>query len=162
MIDLRRLNDLRTRARTSFYCCQRTVALVADPRLRELLGRAAGARWRLVQSIDAFLVSQPAAPRSRLELTWHDRGACLSQRLRAALATHRDLHGLRWLVQDSTRLRHAVEICRGLSWSLEVSDFLSASLVELRQVQRSTHGLVPSARSGNRTPVESRTPFAAA
>ena len=123
---------------------------MSDVRLRAALERGAFARWRLARSIDAFLVSQPAEDTSRLKPTLRDLAHCFALRARAALATDRDLYGLRWLARDSARLRHAVEICRALTWSLEVSDFLSARLVELKQVQRTASGLMTSMPAAGR------------
>jgi hypothetical protein len=144
MNDVRRLNELRREARASYYCCRREIALVTDPRLRAVLERSAFARWRLARSIDAYLVSQPAEDRSRLRPTLGDLAQCLALHARTALSNDPDLHGLRWLADDSARLRHSVEICRALTWSLPVSDFLSARLDELKQVQRTVAGLVPA------------------
>jgi hypothetical protein len=62
-----------------------------------------------------------------------------------------DLQGLRWLADDSARLRHSVEICRALTWSLHVSDFLSARLDELKQVQRAVDALAPAMPARDRT-----------
>jgi hypothetical protein len=151
MNDMRRLNELRNQVRASYYCCRRELALVSDPRLRAVLERAAFARWRLARSIDAYLVSQPAESRSHLHPTLRDLGACLALRAQAALASNRDLHGLRWLADDSARLRHAVEISRALTWSLDVSDFLSVRLDELKQVQRSVAGLMAAVPGRSRT-----------
>jgi len=150
MNDLRRLNDLRATARGSYYCCRREIALVTDTRLRAALERSAFARWRLARSIDAFLVSQPAEDPSRLGPTLRDLAQCLALRARGALATDRNRHGLRWLARDSAQLRHAVEICRALTWSLEVSDFLSARLEEMKQVQRMVTGLMAAVPASTR------------
>jgi hypothetical protein len=150
MNDVRRLNELRNEVRASYYCCRREIALVGDPRLRIALERGALARWRLARSIDAYLVSQPAESRSRLRPTLRDLAQVLALRARGALATDRDLHGLRWLAADSARLRHAVEISRALTWSLDVSDFLSARLEELRQVQRTVNGLIAAVPTRSR------------
>jgi len=157
MNDLRRLNDLRAKVRASYYCCRRELALVGDARLRSTLERAAFARWRLARSIDAYLVSQPAEDRSRLAPTLRDLAACMTLRARSALASDRDLHGLHWLSDDSARLRHAVEISRALTWSLDVSDFLSARLDELKQVQRSVSGLIATVPGNTRAATEART-----
>jgi len=151
MNDMRRLNELRREVRASYYCCRREIALVTDPRLRATLERSAFARWRLARSIDAYLVSQPAEDRSRLEPTLGDLAQCLVLRARTALSSNPDLHGLRWLADDSARLRHSVEICRALTWSLPVSDFLSARLDELKQVQRTVAALVPAMPARART-----------
>ena len=161
MNDLRRLNELRTGVRASYYACRRGFPRVTDARLRAVLEDAALTRWRLARSIDAFLVSQPAEEHSRLGATPVDLAHCLALRARTALASDRNLYGLRWLASDSAQLRHAVEICRALSWSLEVSDFLSARLVELKQVQCTANGLLatmPTRRrvtvAGGRTAME--------
>ena len=136
MDDIRRLNDLRARARTGFYCCRHATTRLGDPRLQATFQHAAAARWRLARALDAFLTSQPWEDRSRLAPTPYDRLACLLRRGRAALAFDRDRDALRWLATDAARLRHAVEICRGLSWSLEISDLLTPRLDELKQLQR--------------------------
>lgn len=154
MNDVRRLNELRREVRASYYCCRRQIALVTDPRLRATLERAAFARWRLARSIDAFLVSQPAEDRSQLEPTLGDLVQCLALRARAALSSDADLQGLRWLADDSARLRHSVEISRALTWSLQVSDFLSARLDELKQVQRAVAALVPATPAHGRNAPE--------
>jgi hypothetical protein len=154
MNDVRRLNELRREARASYYCCRRQIALVTDPRLRATLERGAFARWRLARSIDAFLVSQPAEGRSQLEPTLGDLAQCLMVRARAALSSDRDLQGLRWLADDSARLRHSVEISRALTWSLSISDFLSARLDELKQVQRAVTALAPALPERSRTAPE--------
>lgn len=154
MNDMRRLNELRREVRASYYCCRRQIALVTDPRLRAALERGAFARWRLARSIDAFLVSQPAEDRSQLEPTLGDLAQCLVLRARAALSNDADLQGLLWLVDDSARLRHSVEISRALTWSLHVSDFLSARLDELKQVQRAVAALVPAMPARTRSAPE--------
>jgi len=151
MNDVRRLNELRREARASYYCCRRQVALVTEPLLRAALERGAFARWRLARSIDTYLVAQPAEGRSRLEPTLGDFAQCLVLRARTALSNDPDLHGLRWLADDSAQLRHSVEISRGLTWSLHVSDFLSARLDELKQVQRTVAALEVAMPARSRT-----------
>lgn len=141
MNDVRRLNDLRAEARASYYNCRRAISFVNDTGLRDALERGAFARWRLARSIDAFLSSQPAPDRSRLEPTLRDVVNGLVLQLRAALATDRNLEALHWLASDSKDLRRAVEWCRSLTGSLEVSDFLGTRLAELKQVQRAAAGL---------------------
>ena len=138
MQNIRRLNALRAQARASFYCCQCAASRVGDAQLREILGQSASARWRLAQAIDVFLTSQPWEDHSRLASTLRDRLACLRRRLRALLVLDRDHHALRWLADDAAALRHAVEICRGLSWSLEISDLLTPRLEDIKQAQRAT------------------------
>ena len=157
MNDLRRLNDLRAKVRASYYCCRRELTLVSDTRLRSTLERAAFARWRLARSIDTYLVSQPAEDHSRLAPTLRDLASCVTLKLRSALSTDRNLHGLHWLAEDSARLRHAVEISRALTWSLDVSDFLTARLEELKQVQRSVSGLIATVPGSTHAASEART-----
>jgi hypothetical protein len=157
MNDERRLKDLRAAARASYYCCRREIALVSDARLRAVLEDGAQVRWRLARSIDAFLVSQPAPQRSRLDPTLRDFAACLALQARASLASDPDLQGLRWFAADSAQLRHAVEICRALTWSLQISDLLTAGRSELKQVQNAVAGLVATVPGGLRKSAPLRT-----
>ncbi|MCC6171983.1 MAG: hypothetical protein IT481_08130 [Gammaproteobacteria bacterium] len=152
MDDIRRLTALRARARAGFYCCQYATTRLVDTRLRATFEQAAAARWRLARALDTFLTSQPWEDRSRLAPTPYDRLARLLRCGRAALALDRDRNALRWLAADAARLRHAVEICRGLSWSLEISDLLTPRLDELKQAQRAIAGLATMVRERRDTP----------
>lgn len=146
MDDIRRLNALRARARAGHYCAGRAAHRAGDARVRELLQRTAQSRLTLAAAIDAFLTSQPWEDRSRLAETFADRLVCLRRKLRAALVLDRDRHALRWLGADTARLRHDIEICRALSWSLEISDLLTTRLDELKLLQRETAQLARALR----------------
>ncbi|MCU0760163.1 MAG: hypothetical protein MUF07_13330 [Steroidobacteraceae bacterium] len=141
MDDIRRLNALRARARAGYYRIRAAAAQLHDEALREALEDAAGARWHLARAIDDFLTSQPWEDHSRLAPTSSDRLACLAQRMRASWAIDRDRQVLQWLLDDTAELRHDLEICRSLSWSLEISDLLTPRLDELRQAQRAACAL---------------------
>jgi hypothetical protein len=154
MDDIRRLNALRARARAGHYCCGRAARRAGDARVRELFERTAGSRLRLAAAIDAFLTSQPWEDHSRLAQTSLDRLVCLRRRLRALLVLDRDRHALHWLAADTARLRHGIEICRALSWSLEISDLLTAQLDELKALQRETTQLARALRDDSATAAE--------
>ena len=141
MDDIRRLNALRARARASHYRIRAAFADVRDERLRDVLEEAAGARWHLARAIDDFLTSQPWEDHSRLAATSSDRLGCVVQQLRGAFTIDRERQALQWLLDDTATLRHDVEICRALSWSLEVSDLLTPRLEELKQAQRAAFTL---------------------
>jgi len=154
MDDIRRLNALRARARAGHYCCDRAARDAGDPRVRELLQRTAQARLRLAAAIDTFLTSQPWEDHSRLARTFLDRLTCLRRKLRSVLVLDRDRHALHWLAADTARLRHGIEICRALSWSLEISDLLTPHLDELKVLQRETRQLAGALRDDAATAVE--------
>jgi hypothetical protein len=149
MDDIRRLNALRARARAGHYRIRAALGQVHDAELREALEAAAGARWDLARSIDDFLTHQPWEDRSRLAPSSTDRLACLAQRLRGAWAIDRERQVLRWLLDDTAGLRHDLEICRSLSWSLEISDLLTPRLDDLRQAQRAAFALDLRARGAH-------------
>ena len=100
------------------------------------------------------MTSQPWEDRSRLAQTLGDKLVCLRRKLRAALVIDRDRHALRWLADDTARLRHGIEICRALSWSLEISDLLTTRLDELKALQRETTQLARALREDASTAAE--------
>lgn len=154
MDDIRRLNALRAQARAGHYCCGRAARRAGDARVRGLLARTAQSRLRLAAAIDTFLTSQPWEDHSRLAQTLPDRLACLRRGLRAVLVLDRDRHALHWLAADTTRLRHDIEICRALSWSLEISDLLTARLDELKALERESAQLARALRDDATTASE--------
>ena len=163
MDDIRRLKALRAKARASYYCCLRAASLAAAGPMRETIEQAAAVRWRLARAIDTYLTSQPWEDHSRLGRTLRDRATCLGRRLRAMLVRDRDRHALRWIAADSADLRHAIEISRGLSWSLEISDLLTPRLEEIRHLQRAIAALqAPPATRRDSTVSEGQEPLAAA
>jgi hypothetical protein len=139
--DVRRMMELRSEVRASYYRCRRELRLASDARLRRLLERSAFVRWRLARSIDGFIAAQPAGA-SRLRPTLGDLASSLALQARDALAGDRSLPVLRWLADDTAQLRHAVEICRATTVSLAISDLLGERLEELKPVQRGVEGLI--------------------
>jgi hypothetical protein len=138
--DVRRMIELRSEVRASYYRCRREMQLAHDARLRRLLERSAFVRWRLARSIDGFIAAQPAGA-SRLRPTLRDLGAGLALQARGALAADRSLPVLRWLADDTAQLRQAVELCRATTLSLAISDLLGERLEELQPVQAEVAGL---------------------
>jgi hypothetical protein len=139
--DIRRMIELRSEVRASYYRCRRELRLASDARLRKLLERSAFVRWRLARSIDGFIAAQPAGA-SRLSPTLRDLASSLALQARGAMAADRSLPVLRWLADDTAQLRHAVEICRATTVSLAISDLLGERLEELKPVQRAVEGLI--------------------
>ncbi len=162
MDDIRRLKALRAQARASYYCCQRAANLAAEGPMRATIEQAAAVRWRLARAIDTFLTSQPWEDHSRLTRTLRDRATCLRRRLRALLVLDRERHALRWIATDSAALRHAIEISRGLSWSLEISDLLTPRLEEIKQLQRAIATLQSPSATRRPAVAEGRAPLATA
>ncbi|MCU0760160.1 MAG: hypothetical protein MUF07_13315 [Steroidobacteraceae bacterium] len=139
--DVRRMIELRSEVRASYYRCRRELHQAGDTRLRALLERSAFVRWRLARSIDAYIASQPAGA-SRLRPTLLDLAASLALQARDVMAGDRSLPVLRWLAEDTAQLRHSVEICRATTVSLVISDLLGERLEELKPVQRAVEGLI--------------------